>query len=238
MTAIRNICVIPARSRSKGVLDKNIQLYRGKSLLDSTVEAARAVDLFDAVLVTSDSKEYLNRFADDHLLFKVLRPDHLSSDDAGDGPVIDHALSTIRSIDSSFRCGLYVTYLRPTTPSRSIKEIRSAVKLFDHESVHYSSLVSVEFLIEPPEKYWLFDGDLDSCINFQTKEPVGLPASRQIFGSKAFRPNGVIEIFSASEDPRIKVTYGNKVLPFLTRRHVEVDRYDDLGFIREQLDGT
>ena len=55
---MRNIAIIPARSGSKGIKDKNIRLLNGKPLLAYTIEAALKSKCFDAVMVSTDSKKY------------------------------------------------------------------------------------------------------------------------------------------------------------------------------------
>ena len=53
-----NLAIIPARSGSKGLKDKNIKLLNGKPLLAYTIEAARESGLFDEIMVSTDSQEY------------------------------------------------------------------------------------------------------------------------------------------------------------------------------------
>lgn len=55
---MKNIAVIPARSGSKGLKDKNIKMLSGKPLLAYSVEAALKSGEFDTVHVSTDSKEY------------------------------------------------------------------------------------------------------------------------------------------------------------------------------------
>ena len=49
---MRSIAIIPARSGSKGLPDKNIKPLNGKPLLAYSIEAALASGMFDAVHVS------------------------------------------------------------------------------------------------------------------------------------------------------------------------------------------
>lgn len=54
----RNLAIIPARSGSKGLPDKNIRLLNGRPLIAYTIDAALQSEQFDEVMVSTDSKEY------------------------------------------------------------------------------------------------------------------------------------------------------------------------------------
>ncbi len=55
---MKRLAVIPARSGSKGLKDKNIIDVCGKPLIAYTIEAARESGLFDQIIVSTDSGEY------------------------------------------------------------------------------------------------------------------------------------------------------------------------------------
>ena len=55
---MKNLAIIPARSGSKGLKDKNIKELCGKPLLAYTVEAALESGQFDEVMVSTDSENY------------------------------------------------------------------------------------------------------------------------------------------------------------------------------------
>ena len=56
--AMRNLAVIPARSGSKGLKDKNIKSLNGKPLMSYPIEAAFSSGVFDTVHVSTDSSKY------------------------------------------------------------------------------------------------------------------------------------------------------------------------------------
>ena len=55
---MRSIAIIPARSGSKGLPDKNIKPLNGKPLLAYSIEAALASGMFDTVHVSTDAEHY------------------------------------------------------------------------------------------------------------------------------------------------------------------------------------
>ena len=54
------IAVIPARSGSKSVKDKNIHIYKKKPLIFHSIKLAKKSKFIDKVVFTSDSNKYLN----------------------------------------------------------------------------------------------------------------------------------------------------------------------------------
>ena len=52
-----NIAIIPARSGSKRIKNKNIKLFFGKPLLFYSIQIALKSKLFDRVIVSTDSKK-------------------------------------------------------------------------------------------------------------------------------------------------------------------------------------
>ena len=55
---VKNLAIIPARSGSKGLEDKNIRDLCGKPLMAYTIEAAVNSGCFDEVMVSTDSRKY------------------------------------------------------------------------------------------------------------------------------------------------------------------------------------
>lgn len=55
---MKRIAIIPARSGSKGLKNKNIIDVCGKPLMAYTIEAACKSNLFDRIIVSTDSIEY------------------------------------------------------------------------------------------------------------------------------------------------------------------------------------
>ena len=67
------ICLIPARSGSKGLKNKNIKLFNGVPLLFYPYNIAKHSKLIKDIAITTDSKKYLNYFKNKNI-FRILRP--------------------------------------------------------------------------------------------------------------------------------------------------------------------
>ena len=54
------ILIVPARSGSKRIRDKNIKIINKKPMLVHSLEIARKTKLFDKIHLSTDSDKYIN----------------------------------------------------------------------------------------------------------------------------------------------------------------------------------
>ena len=54
----KTICIIPARSGSRRIKDKNIKSFFGKPIIYWVIKAAKESKCFDKILVSSNNKEF------------------------------------------------------------------------------------------------------------------------------------------------------------------------------------
>jgi CMP-N,N'-diacetyllegionaminic acid synthase len=128
---VRNIAIIPARSGSKGLKDKNIKPLNGKPLLAYTIEAARNSNLFDEIFVSTDSSEYARIAGECGASVPFLRSDELSSDTASSWNVVRDAILNYKKIGNEFDT---VALLQPTSPLRKSEDIIKAYDIFKNKS--------------------------------------------------------------------------------------------------------
>jgi len=99
---MKNIAIIPARSGSKGLPDKNIRLLCGKPLLAYSIEAALQSDMFDVVHVSTDSIQYAEiakKFGAD---VPFLRSTETSSDSASSWDVVKEVIEKYQKVGKCF----------------------------------------------------------------------------------------------------------------------------------------
>lgn len=131
---IQTFIVIPARSGSKGVIDKNIKSLGGKPLLQWTVEAIGASGLEHTLAILStESAHYAEIGKNLGLHVPFLRPDECAGDSASALQVIEHALTWF--LNEYGYLPAQTMWLQPTSPFRSATIIQQAVLILAEQQV-------------------------------------------------------------------------------------------------------
>ena len=179
------IAIIPARSGSKGLKDKNIKPLNGKPLLAYSVEAAVESGLFDTVHVSTDSKEYADIAKSYGADEPFLRDVQNSGDASSSWDAVREVLRKYREIDKEFDVSVL---LQPTSPMRTSEDIKEAYKLFVEQNA--ISLTSVTEVDHPVQ--WCFRLDETRSMKDFAESP--FKESRRQELEKYYRENGAIYI--------------------------------------------
>lgn len=133
------LCVVPARSGSKGLKQKNILKIKNKELIYYPINAGLKSKFVDYVLFSSDSRKYLKIAKRYKANCPFLRPKKISKDSSTSFEVIRHAIEFLKkNLNKEFE---YVICLEPTSPLTSSKDVDNSIRLIiDKRS---NSLVSV-----------------------------------------------------------------------------------------------
>ena len=96
-------CVIPARSGSKGVKNKNIIKFKNKTLIRHTLDFAKKLSFVSKIVISTDSFIYLNKSKISKKYYNNLRPKKLSKDNSSTIDVffIAFASSNVRPLSIS-----------------------------------------------------------------------------------------------------------------------------------------
>ena len=121
----RIIAIIPARSGSKGLPDKNIRILNGKPLIAYSIDQAHEAGIFDEVFLSTDSQEYANIAVQYGANVPFLRSDKLATDTASTWDCIKEALEQYYTIGKKF--DIFVL-LQPTSPLRTAQNIVAAIE--------------------------------------------------------------------------------------------------------------
>lgn len=201
--------LIPARSGSRRVKDKNIRELGGKPLMVWSIITARflGIDCF----VSSDSTPYLN-IAKDYGALPLFRPDSLSGDEIGDSSVISHFIRQHPSYS-------LIVYLRPTTPFRQAEIVNDAIKLMSVPG--YDSLRSVEEMPETAYKMFRIQKGL---LRPLTKKDYTDRPNQML--PKTYKPNGYVDI--VRRDIVLSGSlWGAGRYAFITQETIEIDTEGD-----------
>lgn len=134
------VCLIPARSGSKSIPDKNIKELDGKPLICWTIETA--LKCFERVIVSTDSEKYA-KIAKEWGAEIMMRPSELAKDDTPMFAVLKSEIPKIEPLPE------IVALLQPTTPFRKKVPLKMAVELLGRNE-DYDSVIIAERV---PEKY-------------------------------------------------------------------------------------
>lgn len=125
MNRNNTLWLIPARGGSKGIPGKNVKPFCGRPLVCRAVDQALecAAD-GDVVFVSTDSEEIRRAAISCGDVVPFMRPDELASDTASSYSVIMHAIGEFAKRGRQFE---RVVLLQPTSPLRTVEDIRNAV---------------------------------------------------------------------------------------------------------------
>lgn len=214
---MKKIAIIPARSGSKGLKNKNIIELCGKPLMAYSIEAAIESSLFSRVIVTTDSLEY-GQIAAEYGAEVVYREESVSNDTASTYMVLENLFD---KIEPDFD---YFVLLQPTSPMRSAKHIREAVNMFEAGYMNFDFLVSLKeaeyanILVKPvgeDKSLRFFDTDFSDY-------------KRQKF--KEYSPNGAIFIAKKEEYIKRKHFFGARSMAYFMNKMDSVDIDDEIDY--------
>jgi N-acylneuraminate cytidylyltransferase len=225
------VALIPARSGSKGVRNKNTRLLGGQALIAWSIMAAKKSNLIDRVIISTDSKEYASLAIKLGAEVPFLRPAEISGDRAIDYDFIAHALDWLVANDDEPE---YIVHLRPTTPFRDPNLIDTAINFFKNSnlatalrSAHEMSESAYKtFEIQPEGQFKRLGAEgtaLDAANNARQQFPV------------TYQANGYVDVLSTQFIRANKLIHGDWVLPFITPTVQEVDTEDDFALLEYQL---
>ena len=100
MSSPRCIALIPARSGSKRAPGKNVRILGGKPTIAYTILAAQGSGIFNQVIVSTDSEEYMNLATQFGVRETALRPSEFASDLS---PGIEKARTDFPAIELEFK---------------------------------------------------------------------------------------------------------------------------------------
>ncbi len=218
---MKNLAIIPARSGSKGLKDKNIKLLNGKPLLAYTIEAAKNSEVFDEIYVSTNSKLYADIATEYGACVPFLRSEKNATDTASSWDVIREALSQYEELERFFDT---VTLLQPTTPLRTAVNIKEAYEILGRNNIN--SVVSVCEVDHSP--LWCNTLPKDcSMENFIRKDVSMLPRQKL---DTYYRINGAIYMVKVPYFKTCKSIYEKNCIAYIMDKEKSIDIDDEFDF--------
>jgi CMP-N,N'-diacetyllegionaminic acid synthase len=226
------IAIIPARSGSKSIKDKNLALLGGYPLISYSIVAAKLSRRINRVILSTDSERYAEIGRRYGAETPFLRPAEYCSDKSTDQEFMAHAMQWSR--DSEGHLPELWVHLRPTTPLRDPMHLDAAVTALESRP-EATALRSAHPSPESPFK-WLRRNEAGYLTALTTDETnldrFNLP--RQSYPT-AFIPDGYVDIVRSSFVLEGSLLHGDRVFGFESPYCTEVDSVEELELLEFQL---
>ncbi len=221
--------IIPARSGSKGVKNKNIKCLLGYPMLAYSIAAAKLSQGIDRVIVSTDSERYAEIAKYYGAEAPFIRPAELADDNAKDIDFMEHLINWL--YENEGRVPEWFVHLRPTYPLRDPKVVEKAIYTMKSDS-SASSLRSAHIASVSPFKWFLRsnDGYFQPMYDDMTLDDTNKP--RQIFPD-VYIPDGYVDLLSTSNIVRNDTIHGDKMIGFVVEDGVDVDTVKDFEKLEE-----
>lgn len=229
MTSDINIlCIIPARSGSKSLPNKNIKNFKGKPLLTWTIEQAKKCSYVNQmkILLSTDSEKYAQIGKNEGAEVPFLRPSEISQDLSTDFEYIKYTVEWLQNNEDYYPD--IIIQLRPTQPCRKVADINNALDIFIKNRCKYDSLRSVVLFEKTPYKMYSIDNNnlkpLFDNVN-GIKEPYN--KARQILPD-TYLHNGYIDILNTNILSEGSLS-GNVIYPYIMEKEdiIDIDTSED-----------
>ena len=135
------LAIIPARSGSKGIPNKNIIDVCGKPLIQYSIESAlslKAKGLIEKVIISTDSNIIAQISLKLGAEVPFLRPKEISGDKSKSIDFITHAIKFFEDNNEFYDA---ILLLQPTSPMRKLKHLEKSIKLLKN-NLELDSLIS------------------------------------------------------------------------------------------------
>ena len=104
-----NIAIIPARSGSKRIKNKNIKKFLTHPMIYWPIKRAMESNIFDEIIVSTDCRRIKSIAENLGCNVPFLRPKKISGDRTGIDEVIFHSLNLLKKIKPKFVCCISAT---------------------------------------------------------------------------------------------------------------------------------
>lgn len=224
------LAIIPARSGSKSVKNKNIRLINDKPMLAYSIEHAKESKYINRILVSTDSEEYAKIAREYGAQTPFIRPAKYATDLALDIDVFEHALHFLEE-EEGYVPDL-VVQLRPTYPVRNVEDIDKIIEMMLADQT-IDSVRTMALSKEVAHKMWYKDEnniatpimtDIPECYNMPRQD---LP--------KVYFQNGNIDAVRPEVITKQHSMSGKKIIGYEMTENFDIDTEEDFARVAEYL---
>lgn len=217
---MKTYAIIPARSGSVGLADKNIKLINNKPLLSYSISFAKKLDGINKIICSTDS----NKYAEIALKYGAEVP-FLRSKKASSGKAMEEDILKdlrLKFLQNKINEPDLIVWLRPTFVFRSKVDVNECIRVLK-ENKNFSAARTV---IEAENRLYKINkkNNLEPSFNDNNKSMVrrqDMESSFRVYSTDVFR----------FKDNQFNNNFlGNKIFPVVSNRICGLDIDDSLDF--------
>jgi CMP-N,N'-diacetyllegionaminic acid synthase len=227
------LAIVPARSGSQSIPNKNIRPLLGKPLMAYSIDHGLKSKYINRVVVSTDDKHYASIAREYGAEVPFLRPSEFSKNNSPDIEFFIHALDWFEQ-DENYIPDICV-HLRPTHPIRNVEDIDKMIELLinnpDADSVR--SVIENKTII--PYKMWLMGEDyfMKPLLHLpDIKEPYNTP--RQAL-PRTFFQNASVDVIRTKCIREKKSLSGDNIMGYIMTEQFDIDYEEDFGRVERQM---
>jgi len=218
--------IIPARSSSKGIKNKNLIPFKNFPLIYWSIKHGLESKQINNTFISTDSQQYCDLATTYGAISLGLRSKDISGDHDKDFTFLLDHLDKVK-VNSKFSIPNILVILRPTSPIRDVKEIDEAIKYMKQNFSKLDCIRSVNKSSENPYKMWVLnkDGYMQPLIGSFEEDYVNSP--RQLLPISYYQ-NGLFDIINVNSLQK-GTSSGTKVYPWFTAvKGIDIDTDSDI----------
>lgn len=213
------LCIIPARSGSKGIKDKNILMLNKKELFLHSINFAKKLKFVKDIVFSTDSSKYIKISKKSLSHSSRLRPKAISQDNTDMIKVIRHELNNYKGNKKEIS---KILILQPTCPFRSTTIFNKANNLLKQK---YDSVITLNEVRDHPERMKLINSKnhvknfISSQVSFKRRQSL----------QKVYIRSGSMYFFKAKNILKSNNILGKKIYGIIVKgkEAINIDNYDD-----------
>ena len=210
--------IVPARSGSTGVKNKNIKPLAGHPLMAYSIAAGKLTPEVRRVIVSTDSEQYAQIARAYGADVPFLRPAEIAGNMATDLEFMLHAIHWLDEHEDVLP--EYWVHLRPTTPLREISVIRSAIGQMTADSTADSLRSAHRTDLCPFKWFWRSEDGYYQAFNGITLDRANGP--RQGFPAM-YIPDGYVDVLRTEYIVEHHLLHGERMIGFEVPEAVDID---------------
>lgn len=221
----RVLALIPARSGSKGLPNKNLLPLSGKPLVVWSIESAKSSKYVDNIVLTTDSDQIRKIGIEAGAEAPFLRPAELAGDRS---PTIDAVIHALDYYSFNLKIDFdYIALLEPTSPIRNIDDIDEMIEKLDREFLKFDAIVSLGNVREHPALMKKIEGEI--VVPFDSNQPF---LNRRQDLEATYFPFGVCYLIKVDALRKFKTFYPSRTGGFIIKdfQCVEIDDLYDFKY--------